>query len=96
MIKTLPSRVLTLAFLLATVSVFLAAPVTPVLAAESTQGIQGVEMDHSAIQDEVNANINSRLNREHEDVLCQGVPEHGLRFDVRGCEKNPQWSLLKW
>ncbi len=90
------SSALVMVLFLATVSVFLALPVTPVLAAESTQGIQGIEMDHTAIQDEVNANINSQLNPKHEDLLCQGVPENSLRFDVRGCEKNWEWTLLLW
>ena len=80
--------VLVMVLFLATVSVFLALPVTPVLAAESTQGIQGIEMDHTAIQDEVNANINSQLNPKDEDLVCQVVPKYSLRFHVRGCEEN--------
>jgi len=87
---------LVMVLFLATVSVFLALPVTPVLAAESTQGIQGMEMDHTAIQDEVNANIHSQLNLQDEDLVCQGVPKYSLRFHVEGCEENWEWTLLRW
>ncbi|MFQ5992972.1 MAG: hypothetical protein ACE5NA_11100 [Nitrospiraceae bacterium] len=69
--------------------------VTPALAGESTQGTQGIKLDYSVLQEEVDANLNSRLNTRDERPVCQ-VPEHGLRFDVRGCEKNPQWTLLTW
>ncbi|MFQ5917268.1 MAG: hypothetical protein ACE5I0_05580 [Candidatus Binatia bacterium] len=85
------SRALMMVLFLATMII----PFAPALAAEPTQEIQGIEIDHSAVQDEVNANLNSLLNTTDDRPLCQ-VPENGLRFDVRGCEKNPQWSLLKW
>ncbi|MFQ5917978.1 MAG: hypothetical protein ACE5I0_09240 [Candidatus Binatia bacterium] len=75
-----------------------AIPLTPALADESGQGRQeiDVKIDHAAVQDEVNANLSSQPTTKQESPLCQTVSLNGLRSDVRGCEKNNQWSIIKW
>ena len=86
------SKAFIIVLVLATVTITL----TPAVADESAQGIQEMKVEHTAVQDEVNTNLNSQPNPEREGPLCQTVSLNGLRFDTRGCEKNPQWSITKW
>ncbi|MFQ5930245.1 MAG: hypothetical protein ACE5MK_11145 [Acidobacteriota bacterium] len=88
------SKAFIILFVMATVAI----PLIPAVADESGQGRQeiDVKVDHATVQDEVNANLSSRSNTRKESPLCQTVSLNGLRSDVRGCEKNPQWSIIKW
>lgn len=87
------SKTLIMVLVLVTVTI----PVTPALGDESDERIQEIiKDDHAAVQEEVNTNLNAQPPTRQEGPLCQTVSLDGLRFDTRGCERNPQWSIIKW